>query len=348
MGLQKGQPGYAFRWLLPIFALVDALMLFVNSIVCSLVLAGTSMLGGGLSGIVDYYYDFSDAGIFANIAYEEVLTKLKLYVATIWIIAIMMFALAILAFVMNKKGSYIFGIVGGGITTLTYFIKAIVCFWVYSKLKVFYPITVMVGFKLIIYLGLYLMIIFAFALCALLFGALALPKLDYESTFGERNMAGENLTYVGFENDPATEISRYHESNVQGRFDPYAPPVVPEPEPPKKPERYQAMGPTGKITGVNGMYRGASFTVSDNEEIVIGRDPRVAQIVIGEGAQNVSRQHCRVSYSASDNTYGVMDMSKNGTFSAANRTRLPSKVFTKVPVGTEIYLGDRNNMFRLG
>ena len=96
------------------------------------------------------------------------------------------------------------------------------------------------------------------------------------------------------------------------------------------------------------MYRGARFVISDNEELIIGRDPRVAQIVIGEGAQNVSREHCKIVYRADANSYMIKDMSKNGTYTAANRTKLPHGTYISVPAGTEIYLGDRSNTFRLG
>ena len=171
--------------------------------------------------------------------------------------------------------------------------------------------------------------------------AVSIPKCQYESTFDERYMAGQNLTHVGFS---GTDDTSYHEHGMQGRIDPYAPP----PPPPEPEFTYVPSGPVGKVTGVLGMYSGASFTIEDGEEIVIGRDPRMAQIVIGEGAQNVSREHCRISYQASTNTYRVLDKSKNGTFNAANKSRLPHSTATKVPAGTEIYLGDRSNTFRLG
>ena len=338
MGLQKGQPGYAFRWLTPIFSLIGSLMLFTNAIVLTVIATGASMAFGTMD-IVDLILD---AGLFGFALAEKVITMLNVWVASVWIGAILLLALSIMGFVMNKKPSYIFATVAGGLTALTYLVKAILFLYVYSQTKFF----VFDGVKSIMLIGIYCFVIFAVSLCVCLFGGLAIGKCDYEKSVGERHIAGENLTYVGFENDSSSQFSAYHNQAPAGPVDPYAPPVQPEPKPEPKP--YVPQGPTGFIIGVKGMYRDARFTISDNEEIVIGRDPRTAQIVIGEGAQNVSRQHCRIAYSAADNTYRINDMSKNGTFSSANKARLPHGVFTKVPAGTEIYLGDRANTFRLG
>ncbi|MCD7774513.1 MAG: FHA domain-containing protein [Clostridiales bacterium] len=338
MGLQKGQSGYAFRWLIPIFSLLEALMLCVNSIVLTVVAVGT----GSTLDFASMYNKYSGYlyGISWFSVMDKVQTALNMYTAYAWLIAIMMLALAILAFVMNKKGSYIFGIIGGGLCGLTHLIKMILWFYV----KKYVPLT------LVTLIGVYALVIAAFAICICVFSAVSLPKCQFERTPNDRQMAGQNLTYVGFEQDNDPYASRYHDNYEGGRVDPYAPEVIPEPEPPKPPvrEQYVPVGPTGKITCTVGMYKGATFDIMDNEEIIIGRDPRAAQIVIGEGAQNVSRQHCKITYNASDNTYSVMDTSKNGTLSNATRQKLPHNVYTKVPTGTEIYLGDRSNMFRLG
>ena len=339
MGLQKGQSGYAFRWLMPIFSLFGSLMLFVNAIVLTLIATGASAAIAFSAS--DLYSLIGGLGWFS--AVEQIVTILNLYVASVWIGAVLLLALAILGFVMNKKPSYIFGAVAGGLTGLVYLIKAIIYFFVYSQIKdslFAYSVA-----KTCMLLGVYMMMIFAIGVCVCLFGALAIGKCDYERTPAELNMAGQNLTYVGFENDPSRMYDPYHDKNAPGPVDPYNHPVKqPEPEP----QKYVPQGPTGFIMGVKGMYRDARFPITDNEEVVIGRDPRSAQIVIGEGAQNVSRQHCRISYCAADNTYRINDMSKNGTFSSANKARLPHGVYTKVPAGTEIYLGDRSNTFRLG
>lgn len=340
MGLQKGQSGYAFRWLMPIFSLFGSLMLFINAIVLTIIATGaSSAFSFSANDLFGLIYDF---GIFS--VYDQIITMLNLYVAVVWIGAILLLALAILGFVLNKKASYIFAAVAGGLTALVYLIKAIVYFVVYGNLKEMlftYEIA-----KVCMLLAIYMLFIFAVGLCVCLFGALAIGKCDYDRSSAELHVAGQNLTYVGFENDPSRMYDPYHDKNAPGPIDPYAPPVQPEPKP--EPQKYVPQGPTGFIMGVKGMYANARFPITDNEEVIIGRDPRTAQIVIGEGAQNVSRQHCRVAYCAADNTYRINDMSKNGTFSSANKARLPHGVFTKVPAGTEIYLGDRSNTFRLG
>lgn len=335
MGLQKGQSGYIFRWLMPIFSLVGSLMLFVNALFFTLVASGVDM-AMSTDDLLDM---FMSMDIFS--AVEQVITILNIYVATIWIGAILLLALAILGFVMNKKGSYIFAVPVGGITALAYLVKGVIYFIVYNKANEMTWGLASSELKPILLIGVYMLVIFAVGLCVCLFGGLAIGKCDYANSSNDVYMAGQVGGYDGINNNPTPGFD--HPKPVYpGPYDPYAPPINPDPAP------YVPQGPTGVIVGVKGMYRDARFTITDNEEIVIGRDPRSAQIVIGEGAQNVSRQHCRIAYNAADDSYRINDMSKNGTFSSANKARLPYGVFTKVPAGTEIYLGDRSNTFRLG
>lgn len=327
MGLQKGEQGYAFRWLTPVFSLVAALSLLTNAVVLTFAKSLTS--GFGMMDIFGYF-DFI----------QSVDTAIKLYIAFGWMLAILMLVTAILGFVMNKKGSYLLAIISGALNGLVALIKFCVLIYIYKN-------AFFIG-NAVMLLAVYMFVIAAFSICVCVFGAVATSKCDYEKTVSERNSMGENLTYVGFENGRDPYMSGYHNPNpaVPDPYAPPEPPVVPTPEP-KKPPIYVPSGPVGHIVGVRGMYNGVSFDISDNEAIVIGRDPRVAQIVIGEGAQNVSRQHCIVTYSVRDNSFNIKDTSKNGTFSVANRTKLPHGVFTKVPSGTEIYLGDKSNTFRL-
>lgn len=339
MGLQKGQSGYVFRWLIPIFSLV-----------ASLAILGDAVVATFASSV---FKDFDILDLFALVfpqLSENISTFLKLHEAWMWLVGLMMFTLAILAFVMNKKGAYIFAVVGGGIGAVTFLFKTLFYLWFYSQINAndFFDFGYAKPFLLA---GLFMLFVFAFSVCICIFGAVSLPKCEYEKTIGERNAVGENLTYVGFENDNASYMSNYHIPNPAGPPDPYDSAIKPfsnDKKGDQEREIYIPSGPTGSILGTKGMYREAKFTISDQEELVIGRDPRVAQIVIGEGAQNVSREHCRISYSAGDNSYGIKDMSKNGTFSSASKLKFPHGVYTKVPAGTEIYLGDRSNMFRLG
>ena len=104
---------------------------------------------------------------------------------------------------------------------------------------------------------------------------------------------------------------------------------------------------TGVIRGVEGMYSGYNFPIEDNEEICIGTNPYDASIVIDINNQLISSQHCIIRYDAQSDSYLVKNVSQFGTFTATGE-RLSDgmpKIFQR---GEKIYLGDQQNVFRLG
>lgn len=103
--------------------------------------------------------------------------------------------------------------------------------------------------------------------------------------------------------------------------------------------------PTGHIKGISGTNKEYRFEVRDGEEIVIGKDPAEASIIVDPKYKEVSRKHCGISYIAATNEYQVIDYSVNGTF--VNGKRLPVHMKTKVSPGTEITLGKTDNKFIL-
>lgn len=112
------------------------------------------------------------------------------------------------------------------------------------------------------------------------------------------------------------------------------------------PNLYGASHFTGRITGLSGPYKGASIPLTEGEELVIGKDPQGAQVVIDASYTKVSRKHCGIKYSPMDDSYYVMDYSMNGTYLAGG-VALPKGSYTKVKPGTTIYLYSQSIMFRL-
>ncbi len=114
---------------------------------------------------------------------------------------------------------------------------------------------------------------------------------------------------------------------------------------------YQEDAPTGtpnatsSIICTAGAYKGGTFPIRDGEELVIGRDSTLSQIVVTSAAK-VSRRHCGIRYSALDNRYMVTDYSSNGTL-LADGTRLTPMTPTPVPRGTVLIIGDHENQFKL-
>ncbi|MBO5410384.1 MAG: FHA domain-containing protein [Clostridia bacterium] len=101
----------------------------------------------------------------------------------------------------------------------------------------------------------------------------------------------------------------------------------------------------GSITGISGAYEGAIFRLDPGENIIIGRDPKTSHIVVDEGCELVSRTHCTVKGNSRTGYYSVTDHSKNGTF--VDGERLPKGVTVFVPKGAILYIGDRENTFKL-
>lgn len=101
----------------------------------------------------------------------------------------------------------------------------------------------------------------------------------------------------------------------------------------------------GRIRGCTGMYSGYDFPMTSGEPLVIGRDASRCHMVL-QGAK-ISRVHCKVVWESAGNIYYVTDYSSNGTYYMQG-TRLPAGRAVAVKAGQQIYLGDRNAVFRLG
>lgn len=124
-----------------------------------------------------------------------------------------------------------------------------------------------------------------------------------------------------------------------------APAPVPVPSP-----VFQDAGPVagqGRITAISGMYDGAVFRMMDNEELAFGRDNITCQVVFDEKYPEISKRHCTIRYNGATDRYVVTDLSKNGTFTLDDR-RLQPNVPVALPRGASIYLGSKQNIFRLG
>lgn len=93
----------------------------------------------------------------------------------------------------------------------------------------------------------------------------------------------------------------------------------------------------GKIVSLNGMDKGTPYPIKDGEEIIIGKDPQMANIVVDRKLQKISRKHCGIRYDAANNIYQVVDYSTNGTY--INNVRHPAKgTYINVSKGSIINL----------
>ncbi|MCI8372278.1 MAG: FHA domain-containing protein [Lachnospiraceae bacterium] len=117
--------------------------------------------------------------------------------------------------------------------------------------------------------------------------------------------------------------------------------VMPEPKQPK-----ENISHSGTITGVNGSCAGYQLQLQSGEQVVIGKDAKMSNIVIDASYQAISRRHVGISYDAGRGKYCVTDYSSNGTFVNGNRLVKGKTVF--IAPGSEIKLADDKNIFLLG
>lgn len=97
------------------------------------------------------------------------------------------------------------------------------------------------------------------------------------------------------------------------------------------------------VTVLSGDYKGASIEVDTS--IMVGRDPRVCQLVMDEN--QISRKHCKISYNYNTGRYLVTDHSSNGTYYDEGR-KMDENVVTELKAGTVITLGKDGVRLKLG
>jgi len=100
------------------------------------------------------------------------------------------------------------------------------------------------------------------------------------------------------------------------------------------------------IEALAGAYRGATFRFEPDEQVVIGRDAGLSDIIFDQEAEKISRKHISVLYSSQEQVYIVHDFSSNGTFTDDGK-QLPTNVDSRLPRGSVLVLGSRANTIRL-
>lgn len=108
----------------------------------------------------------------------------------------------------------------------------------------------------------------------------------------------------------------------------------------------QQGGTGGSISGLSGMYAGQTLPLAAGDEMVIGRDNAMCNLIIDQNAEKMSRRHCGVVFNTAAGSYTVTDYSTNGTF-VDGGSRLVANMPTSLARGTVIALGNRENRFRL-
>ena len=102
----------------------------------------------------------------------------------------------------------------------------------------------------------------------------------------------------------------------------------------------------GVLVGEKGTCAGYKYDLNAGEEIIIGKDAKVASVVIDPAYKEISRKHVGVTYDIVRDQYCVVDYSSNGTW--ANGSKLTAGQPVYLPHGTELELANAKNKFLLG
>lgn len=123
------------------------------------------------------------------------------------------------------------------------------------------------------------------------------------------------------------------------------PVVTPRPAPAPAPAPTPNRVVNASIIGVSGEKAGMRFPITGNG-IMIGRDPAVCQIVMGNSS-GVSRLHCLVSYNVDSGMFIVSDRNSTyGTFTESGVKISPTNSIA-LKRGERFYVGSKKNMFEV-
>lgn len=107
----------------------------------------------------------------------------------------------------------------------------------------------------------------------------------------------------------------------------------------------QAQIKCGALICIRGTYLGSIIRIHPEQEIIIGRDGNIADLVIN--LPLASRRHCTLTYHCDIMKYEVRDFSSNGTFVDGDKRLLKNETYLLKP-GSEICFGDKDTVYKLG
>lgn len=107
----------------------------------------------------------------------------------------------------------------------------------------------------------------------------------------------------------------------------------------------QSQFDSGALICIQGVYLGSIIRIRPEQEIMIGRDGTVSDLIVN--LPLVSRRHCTLTYHYDIMKYEVIDLSSNGTFIDGNKRLLKNETYLLKP-GSEICFGDKETVYKLG
>ncbi len=99
------------------------------------------------------------------------------------------------------------------------------------------------------------------------------------------------------------------------------------------------------IKGISGQFAGQTIDMTGNQ-LIIGRDPRMAQLVYPQSKDDISRKHLTIRFDEKTQKFILEDSSSNGTFLSSNEKLEPGKPYYLNP-GDRFYVADSKEVFEL-
>ena len=101
----------------------------------------------------------------------------------------------------------------------------------------------------------------------------------------------------------------------------------------------------GVLICLKGLYAGAEIPMNDGDEITFGRADTNNLIFATE--PRISREHCKIRWDAQKQKYIFRDYSSSGSYINGSDDCLPQNLDLEVACGSEIALGNQDNVFLL-
>lgn len=146
---------------------------------------------------------------------------------------------------------------------------------------------------------------------------------------------------VGEDGSSFDPMAYEYEPSIQDRYVKFVPGLVADVLPPKT----QIDTKTASLEAIRGSNKGYSFELIPGEEVIIGRNPAEANVVIDSNHDQVSGRHVGILYEAEYDSFCVVDYSRNGTY--VDGQKLISGKQYRFGRGARIELVDGKNAFRL-
>lgn len=150
----------------------------------------------------------------------------------------------------------------------------------------------------------------------------------------------EKVNTLGLLYDSIT-FKKQHQLSPQKPVPPGDNPVYPDRPAPHKP--VNAAKPV--LIGLKGYFAGKMITL-DTGKVIIGREPRDAQLIYPDNVSEISRKHCMIYYDKHIQQFIIEDMSSNGTYIVPDKRLTKGRSYQMEP-GARFYLSDPGELFEV-